>query len=1040
MNIPVIPEAIKQKVINHRKTVITLVSLLVLVLLISFVPTFIARQIISGTLDEFGINHEGIKTVKINLWKREVWAGPVRFFAGDTDPGQLGEVGIKFNIFPAFQKHAMVERVLIRGIDIVVAQTEDDAITLNGISLNQFTPSAETPESPEPEKETKPWGAGLGDFEMQDSRLVLRRKTGATLTVEIESFKLSDFESWRPDDPGTFELEARANDIELELKGQARPFARHITVNVDTSIHNASLDKIIEFIGPFNLERHEGVYQSSGHHEITLFDNGRVEGHSVDKLTLVGADYAQDDRFAFTTEQADVDLDVNYSLSEKKDVQLDGQLSLDLENASGKLSGGDPFSIGNLHASFTGLNAKRGADESINLSTRHKVEAKKLAFSGRVNLSMDALTDVLRILQSISAKTQINKEDTGLDKWAGNEVTLPKSDISIEQINASASKLDMNSANGKVSLDIVLENETNGFKVATTERTTNINDVRVKIDTLRINSGEGKTGLTVKASNSIYGTSANGPIGMGTIKMIELDHSVDLQIDRGDVSLQGSAKLDIQESQLQAHKTETLPQAKIEVGKVSADVQKATFSTTKQQVKWQVTSGATIDQASASYAEGKMSSAKIQRLEWRGASADQNLNIATELLSISGLEASTTRQFIDGLLGDKPKKESPKKKVVTEEDDLDVDKNEVDKKTAAKPVKDDPNTKNVKLGRFELVNGAKFHFLDQKVHPPIVVDLFIKKAEVRDIDSWNPKAKAWANLLATINEFTHFDFEVNGDNVGPKVNMEIKSSLKNLELPPFSSYVAEFGGVHLGSGQFNTDVNVKAKQGGLDGAIKLNIKDLEFSPLSEADAQRLSAKVGVPIETAVKLLKDSDGNIDLDLPVSGSVVEPSVDISSAINKAITNTLKAVFPPTLIASMFSSVTKGGNQTFQPILFSPGSSELNAEATKYLDELAILLKERPTLNLHICGRATPEDFKEITKITLDLPPDAKPEAVEQQQQLLKTHGPELLELATERTRVVRRYLITDKGLKATQVGECRLSFNPDDTEPPRVMVTL
>ncbi|WP_455219545.1 DUF748 domain-containing protein [Kaarinaea lacus] len=1030
-----IPESVHQKLVDHRRIVITAIILLIFILLISFVPTYVARHLVSSTLNDFGIEHEGIKTVKINPWKREVWAGPVRFRAGDSDPGQLGEVGIKINIFPVFRKRAMVESVLIRGIDIVVARTEDNAITLNGIPLDQFTPTTETPESAEPEKETKPWGTGLGNFEMQNSRLLLRRKTGATLAVEIESFKLSEFESWHPDDPGTFELKARANDIELDLKGLARPFAQHITLEVDTNTREASLDKIIDFVGPLNLERHGGVYHSSTQNEITLFDSGRIEGHSVGKVTLTGADYAQADRFAFAAEQADIDLDVTYSLSENEDVQLDGQLTLDMANASGKLSDGDPFSIGNLSSSFTGLSALRAADESIKFFTKHKVEAKNLAFSGRVNLSMDAFTDVLRILQSISAKKEISEKETGLDKFAGDEVTLPKADITVEQINASVSKLELNSANGNVSLDIVLENKAKGLKVATSERATNVEAVDIKIDTLRLKSGEGKTGLAVTGSSAVSGTRVRGPIGTGSIKTVKVSENIELKINRGDIALQGKASADILKTQLHAQKTETLPEAIVKVDKVSADVQKVTFSTQQQQVKWQVLSGASIDHASASYAEGEMTSAKIQKLEWRGASADQNLNIATEALTISGLEASTTRQFIDGLIGEKPGKAS-----TTQQEDSDEDNGDGNKPTPAKPDKDDPDANNVKLGRFELINGAKLHFLDKKVLPPIVVDLHIKEAEVHGIDSWNPKSKARINLLATINEFTSLELDGKADNVGPKVNMELNSSLKNLELPPYSSYVAEFGGVNMKSGQFNTDAAIKANEGVLDGAIKLHIKDLEFTPLSGADAERLSKRVGVPIETAVKLLKDPKGNIELALPVSGTATEPSVDISSAINKAIKNTLKAVFPPTLIASMLSSVKEGGSQNFKPVIFKAGSSELNNEATKYLDELATLLKERPSLSLNICGRATPDDFKEMTLISIKLPADAKPDLIEERQRLINTHSSKLVELATERTRTVRRYLITDKGLNAAQVGECRLSFNPEDTEPPRVIVTL
>ena len=1028
---PAIPEKIKQKAITHRKAVIASVILLVLVLLVSFVPTYIARYLVSSTLNDFGIEHEGIKTVRINLWKREVWAGPVRFRTGDTDHGVLGELGIKVNIFPVFKKHAMVERVLIRGIDIFVARSEDNTFTLNGIPLDQFRPAADTPGSQQPEKESTPWGTGLGEFEMQDSRLLFKRKTGGTLTVDIERFRLDDFTSWHPDDPGSFELKASVNNIELDLKGQARPFAEHITINVDADAREASLGKISEFTGPLNLERHGGVYNSTMQHEITLFDTGRLEGHSVGKVTLLGADYAQTDQFAIATEQADVGLDVRYSLSETGDTKVDGRLILDLVNASGKLPGDDPFSIGTAHAEFTELNVTQDADEDLTIAAKPKVEIKQLAYSGRVNLSMDAFMDVLRTLQSISARKEISKEETGLDKWSGDEVILPKSDITVNQINAAVSKLEMNTTNGKVTLDLALDNKATGVKVATTKRSTKIDAVHIKIDSLHLNSGEGKTGLALTGSNAVTGTHVKGPIGSGSIKTIELSQNIEMKINRGDIALQGSAKTGIDETRLQVHKTETLPEATVEVGKVSANIQKASFSITQQKLKWQVDSEASIDRALASYAKGKMSSAKIQRLEWSGAKADQNLNLATDTLTISGLEASTIRQFIDGIINSAPKEESASK---------DVKKDQETTTTAKKPKADDPDTFNVKLNRFELINGAKLRFLDQQVAPPIMVDLHIKKAEVHGIDSRNPESKAQANLEATINEFTHYKLQGNANNVGPKVNLELKSNLTNLELPPYSSYAAEFAGVHLQSGQLNTDLDVNANQGVLDGGVKLHIKDLEFTPLSEADAERISKKAGVPIETAVKLLKDPKGNIDLALPVSGTIGDPSVDISSAISKAVGNTLKAVMPHSIIGSVLSSISKGGEQTFKPILFKPGSSELNDEAKQYLDELVTLLKERPALSLHICGRATPEDFKEITLISLKLPADPKPELVEERQRLLKTHDPKLLELATERTRVVRRYLITDKGLKATQVGECRLKFNPDDTKPPRVAVTL
>ena len=44
------------------------------------------------------------------------------------------------------------------------------------------------------------------------------------------------------------------------------------------------------------------------------------------------------------------------------------------------------------------------------------------------------------------------------------------------------------------------------------------------------------------------------------------------------------------------------------------------------------------------------------------------------------------------------------------------------------------------------------------------------------------------------------------------------------------------------------------------------------------------------------------------------------------------------------------------------------------------------------------------------------------------------------ATERQRVVRRYLVQDKGATAKRVGECRPTLEIDDQGTPRVEVSL
>ena len=1008
---------------QHKLTIVVLV-LLLLALLITFLPTYLARYFIADTLDNFGIELEGIKTFKVNLWKREVWVGPVRFRTGATDPGQLGELGIKLRVFPTFQKHAMVERIIVRDIDITVVRDQDNAVTINGISPEQFRPIVNE-ESQPPVKKSKPWGVGLVDFDLRQCRLVYINNTVGTLTVNIDSLQLNNFTSWKPDDPGDISLKAHVNDIELNVSGQARPFANNVTVNLDVITRDVALAKIIAFTGPIGLDHVAGIYKSRLHHEITLFDTGRLEGHSIGAITLNDADYSRSDRFAFATKQADVNIDAKYSSSKKNDLQINGQLKLDIQNMDGKLNGETEFAANTAHIELADLTVTRDVDNALFISAKPTIEIRHGKYSGRAQLSMDALLGALRFLQTLSATKQDTQGQSGLEKWADEEVTLPKSDVTVATLHSKLSKFEFNTKAGIVALEIVTDTEAGDIEVVATERKTNIESFNSQINALHFRSGQGEMALQLAGNTAMAGYAMQGPIGQGTINTIEFNEKVELKINRGDIVLQGSANAAVKRADIQLHKTETLPQADLDVEGFSANLNGVEFSLKNKKMQWSVEVGSLIEHASVKYTEGENTRTKFDRVELRSARLDEKMNIGVEALIISGLDGLVTRQFVDGLV-DHPTNES-----------------DTDSKDAVKKIESDTKesvkTKLV-IGQLLLDKGAHLRFRDKWVEPPVSLDLDIKRAEVKNIDTSKPAQQAYASLLANINEFTNLELNGQATAVGPQMDMTLNGKLEDLALPPFSSYAAEFGGVYLDKGQLSTEVNISAKKGDLEGAIKLNVQQLEFKTLSEADAKHLSNKAGMPISTAASLLQDRHGNIDLKLPVSGTITDPRVDIGSAINKAVSKTLISIYPPTLVLSILSSSMESGGMTIAPIKFKSGSSELDSVARQELDKIITLTKDRPRLLLNICGRTTPEDFKELTQISITLSPDSKPALVEQRERLISEHGQKLLELAAERSRVVERYLINVKGVTTHQVVSCRPVFDPDDTGPPRVMITL
>jgi outer membrane protein OmpA-like peptidoglycan-associated protein len=984
---------------TRRRLIIISSILLVLVLLVSFLPTYIARYYVADILDSFGIEHE-------------------------HDHGQIGELGIKVSLLQAFQKHALVDKFILRNMDVVVVRNPDNSFSINGISLSQFT-TGEKDEKPK-EKKSSPWGIGLADFDIYDSRLIVVNKHHGKLVIDIENLQLDNFESWHPDDPGRLSFIANLNGFKIDLKGEARPFAQHITVNLDTEVREFHLEKLARFTGPLQLERIDGIYQSKLSHEVILYDDGRIAGKSNGQIQINGADYAHQNKTAFAAKQTALILDGDYLLGKQGDIEVEGRLEVDLQNASGSLPGENQFSVEQAKLVFADLKTNIGADSSVRVSVQPGVEARQVKYGGRLEISLDVIMKAMQNLQRLSSRRSIKEEKTGLEKWVGDEVILPRTDLAVVALGTKANKFEFNSKDGEVTFDIVSQTSASSVNLKSKKRVMKISTAENKLDMLRLHSGEGKIDLKMASSTRVDDLSVDGPIGDGGITSIDINQKIELAIDQGDITLQGALKSDIGKTDLTIHKTESLPQARLGVRRLNANVKNFSFLQTKDKFKWNIQAGSRIEKAAINYAEGENTSAKFDRIEVTDARLDQDFNVNAKSVIISGLDALVTRQLIDGAIKDYGNEDT-----ATEEAKKQQPQSAEDKQQNIK--------RDVVLGQFVLQKGAHLRFRDVRVQPPVIVDLDIDRMELKDVDSTKPEKQAALELLAKINEFTNIELRGKGDNVGPKANLKLAGKVENMELPAYSSYTAEFGGVYLERGRLNTQLDVNAQQGELDGAVKVNVANLEFTTLSDADAKRLSEKAGVPIELAASLLKDKNGNIDLNLPITGNVTAPNVDISSAISKAIGNTLKAIFPPTLIFSMLSSAGGSKDMNFEPVKFAAGSSDLDKQSKPYLDKLVGLLKERPELSIDVCGRTTPGDFEAVTFISLKLKPDAKQEAIDQRVKLIQQHQAEMLKLATERTRIVKRYLL-EKGIEARQVGECRAVFDPEDTQPPRVVVTL
>jgi hypothetical protein len=185
--------------------------------------------------------------------------------------------------------------------------------------------------------------------------------------------------------------------------------------------------------------------------------------------------------------------------------------------------------------------------------------------------------------------------------------------------------------------------------------------------------------------------------------------------------------------------------------------------------------------------------------------------------------------------------------------------------------------------------------------------------------------------------------------LGPSLYTNITADARGIELTRLTPYAAKYAGYAIEKGKLSVKVKYLIENGKLQAENNLFLDQLTFGQRVESpDALK------IPVLLAVALLKNSRGEIDINLPIAGSLSDPQFSIGGIIIRVLVNLIvKAVTSPfTLLASAF-----GGGQELSFIEFAPGSAAITDTSRKRIETLAKALTDRPGLKLDIAGRADP-----------------------------------------------------------------------------------
>ncbi len=181
--------------------------------------------------------------------------------------------------------------------------------------------------------------------------------------------------------------------------------------------------------------------------------------------------------------------------------------------------------------------------------------------------------------------------------------------------------------------------------------------------------------------------------------------------------------------------------------------------------------------------------------------------------------------------------------------------------------------------------------------------------------------------------------------LGARLYTDIEASARGIALPRLSTYAARYAGYGIEKGSMSVTVHYKINEGKLEAENQIFLDQLTFGEKIESPTA-----TKLPVLLAVSLLKNRRGEIDLRLPISGTLDDPQFSVGGIIWKMVLNIIgKAVTAP------FSLLMGSGSSEDGRIDFAAGSPELTPATRQRLDELATKLADRPQLKLEVTGLA-------------------------------------------------------------------------------------
>ena len=286
------------------------------------------------------------------------------------------------------------------------------------------------------------------------------------------------------------------------------------------------------------------------------------------------------------------------------------------------------------------------------------------------------------------------------------------------------------------------------------------------------------------------------------------------------------------------------------------------------------------------------------------------------------------------------------------------------------------------FGAVTFPEGIEFSLHDEGVTPEVNVAGFVEQLELGAIDSQAPQKQTPFKIKGKFGEYGKFEFAGHSKPLIAQPDLVVEGFVKSLSLPPFSPYVVPEMGHMFASGTLDIETNTNIGKNSINAKNGLLLKMFKLDSANNTKSDEVAKKLPVPMNAALDLLRDGNGDIKLALPVTGSVDNPNVDFSGIISKAVgkisvkaakTTAIAALGPIGLALAAVEMVGTAAVEAekkshLQPLMFAPGSAQLDVAGKELLDKMVGYLGKKEKQRVTACGVVVAAD-QELLQTAVD-----------------------------------------------------------------------